>query len=321
MLKLINHSNWQVGLYPGWSQQGQQQLTCVTKASYYFNYKGELKQMNVAHAINEIDSFYADPLQSSLALANEIMPFKQGAEILLTGTAHPRSGARTSTVYCELQAHNFLWKKTLYIFGRRYWKSRLFRYVMSAPELLTPLPLRYEFAFGGNAHNPAGLGYIAPRQKAQGLYLPQIEIGPYFIQHPMDHPLPAGFGPIAAFWQSRLHMPLILDAPCVHGRNAPAHFYNMAPADQRFTAPFYGNEIVRLNGFFPEQQQTIHITLPTLKPHIQWQTAIHCTDLPFNWDTLYINTDEKSLHLTGRAAMFWSFTENAAGTVKITQDI
>lgn len=319
MYQIDNRTDWSVGLYPGWDRQGKRQFTLVIKAGFTFDIRGDLTP--VPHPpIEEIDRYRGEPATSSLAAASEAVPFKEGGELLLSGTAHPPESGRTVT---EVEVGlKFLdgraWSKTLRVFGRRHWKSKLLMAVPGAPEALEPVALIYENAYGGCdqgdpdkpfAANPVGKGHTRKGLKIKDLEMPQIEIGPRFITSPTNRPNPAGFGPVSPLWEPRVTALASMDGArassggCPWGNMAPANIFNAAPADQRFPQPFSGGETLSFKGMIPEVPKGVTIRLPSVRPDVQLFSENRLNTVEVNLDTISVETDKKELNLIFRAAV------------------
>ncbi len=323
MLELANESPFAAGLYPGWDRQRRHQLTLVVKAAWRFTPDGTLEPLDASPLV-ETDAHYGKPHESSLKAADETVPFKEGSEVYLYGTAHPPGEGATHTrvsLAIDFPAgHRF--RKELLVFGARRWRRRMLAWVASEPEPLSPTPLRYENAFGGRHPgnpdseyplNPVGLGYNPSDWKVVNAELPRIEYANRLMAKPSHKPLPAGFGPLPVFWQPRAdEIGEAVEEPERHG-GCPWHeaaeptLHNAAPPDQRFPAPFTGGETIRLAGFFPDRapSQEIAFTLPV--PGVRLHTHIDGVpgELSPVFDTLVIDTDACTVQLVGRAGIPW----------------
>ncbi|WP_181919353.1 DUF2169 domain-containing protein [Alkalilimnicola ehrlichii] len=334
MLELVNDSPWQAGLYSGWDRQAQFQQTLVIKAGFSFDDAGLLTPLTPSAEIQTADAYHGEPEDSSLAAADESVPYKEGGEILLTGTAHPpRPGVRAMETELALaRADAAPWRKVLRIVGRRQWERRLLMWLPSDAVPLEPLPLRYEYAFGGkdpkrgavDERNPAGRGYAKYGRVQKDQPLPQIEQGPKFITSGSHQPEPAGYGPLAPRWASRrMHTPtadneaVTLGLPPYKGP-LPALQHNAAPPDQRFPAPFIGGETLRLRGFFPTTR-TVELTLPTIVPRVRFVLDNQAESVRPVCDTLLIDTDRHQLHLLWRSGFAWSPTSRKVGWVFVSE--
>ena len=179
MLKLQNHTQLTARIYPGYDQNNQHQLTCVIKAGYKFNSQGDLTLMQPSPAIEEIDRYSKSPGESTMIAANEIMPYKNHAEIIIYGTAYPSSNTISAAIYWP---NNTIWHKQLSIIGARTWKKSIIGRRPSKPQPPSALPLNYEYALKTEL-NPIGSD------------LPQI------IEPNAQKKIAGGFAPIPPAWR------------------------------------------------------------------------------------------------------------------------
>lgn len=334
MLELANQSNWTAGLYPGWDADQQYQLTAVCKAGFSFDEQGNLIPLPPDYEIHAADQHLADPLASSLVQASEIAPFKQGSEIYLYGTASPE---RNNLIAMEVGMGMLFtdgreWKKILRVYGPRKWQKTRLNYIMGEPGFVQPIPLQYEYAFGGSnpnddddayATNPIGMGYNSDQRKLLSEALPRIETGPTFMTSPMQKPVPAGFGPLPVFWEPRrsaIGEPVadpFAQGGCPYARTAQKSLHNVAPLDQRFNKPFSGGEVLHLRALLPDvsHKQTVQIVLPTLNPQLFTIINNKAEALSPTCDTVVVNTDEQTLFMIYRAGIPWRMTDRRKGWV------
>ena len=334
MLELANQSNWVAGLYPGWNHEQQYQLTAVFKAGFAFDEHGRLTPLAPDYAIIEADSHHANPLATSLKQAGEIAPFKHGSEIYLYGTAIPE---RDNLIAMEvgmglLFTDGYEWKKILRVFGPRKWQKTKVNYLLGEPGCVEPIPLQYEYAFGGAnpgndddayAANPIGMGYNNDRRKLLSDELPRIEVGPGFMTSPMQKPVPAGFAPLPVFWEPRrseIGEPVtdpFVQGGCPYDRSAQKCLHNVAPRDQRFNKPFDGGEALHLRALVPgvSHKTNVHITLPRLQPQLYTIIDNKAALLSPLCDTVVVNTDEQTLFMIYRAGIPWRMTDRRKGWV------
>ncbi|HHO68607.1 MAG TPA: DUF2169 domain-containing protein [Gammaproteobacteria bacterium] len=341
MLDFENRTAWAGGVYPGWGRDRLPQYTVVFKAAYDFDLDGKLAPRLPAPPIVEADEYFGDPLQTGLKAANETMPYKHGAEMYLYGTAFPPGeGKRVTEVRVGVDfPEGERFRKTLRVFGRREWKQVLMTPVIAGPQPLTPVPLRYERAFGGSNPNdaddvyplnPIGRGLNGKGWKLGNRELPQIEDAGHLITRPSDTPWPAGFGPVPLFWEPRASEagepdPAAAEAgECPYSADAEATLHNYAPADQHFETPFAGGEILHLAGFFKELEAgtAVRIALPVPSPYLFTIVGGKARELQPVCDTLIVDTDERLVQLVCRAAIpadvwasgaGWVVLEDAAG--------
>jgi hypothetical protein len=323
MLQLENKSHWQASLYPAWSVDRKSQITLVIKTGYWFDKRGTITPMGQVPAIEEEDRHYGNPLSTSLAASCETVPFKKGGEILCYGTAHPVE-EQLSVIQTKIglrRGEEDYWTKALRVSGKRSWQRSLLSTSPSEPEVLEePLPLRYEFAYGGKdlrndesgyEANPSGIGFSQTSRHHKDLQVPQIEIGPDYLTSLTQRPIPAGYGPLALHWTPRADLSPKIDEEaltmglCPFAEDLAENFYNAAPEDQRFEKPFTGNETLLLQGLVPgADPHGFVIQLPGEEPKAwvalsereHYQLKLIC-------DTLVVKGDEQEIHLIWRSAI------------------
>lgn len=318
MLEVINHTKLAAGVYPSYSRHGQQQFTAVTKASFEFDQFGRLSQIP-AMPIQEHDEWLGEPDVSSLKSASEIVPFKQGAEILLQGkVVAPHPHYNVIDVELSVQSDHIQWCKPLRIFGERQWKHDHLKSVISFPKSLASLDIRYEHAFGGvcqikqrsYAKNPAGKGYCSRLRAAKTTVLPQIEYADKLMRYPTQKLMPAGYGPIPLQWAPRNKLVNknfwnSLMRGKYPSQSLPENYYNVAPTDQQFSSAFIGGEQISLRGLIKgvSLNRTVKITLPIISPQAKLITGTVNNMLALTCDTCHIDITNNHLSLVWRATI------------------
>jgi hypothetical protein len=303
MLEIINKSPFAANLYPGFDKDYNHQLTCVIKAGFEFNDQGQLYINDTPPDIEETDRFNGERNQSSLLATSEIMPFKHNSEILLYGTAQvPRRDSIITEVSIRIKwPNNKIWQKRLRVFGQRTWQKTLLGTIPSIPKTLQPIPIQYEYAYGGDGYsaNPIGMGFTNKPFGNKNAMLPHIELMPKFINKITDRPTPAGFAPLPSYWQ--------------------AQSYSQAPSDQQFAQPFTGDEIISIKGMLANLPTTQEVTLkfPKTKPDLFLQLDQQQKILDAKCDTVIINTDQQTMYLIWRAGIAWQINDQRNGILII----
>ena len=334
MLELRNDTALAAGLYPGWDRGRRHQLTLVFKAAWRFRVDGTLVPVQPAPPVVEADAHHGAAHETSLSAADETVPFKQGSEVYLYGTAHPASpGAVLAEVAMEIDfPSGERFRKALYVFGPRQWRRGALGWRIEAKGPLEPTPLRYEYAFGGRipgrpgqefGPNPVGLGYNPSEWRLASRELPRIEWPRRLVARPGHKPPPAGFGPLPRFWQPRADEAGEAAADpearggCPWGEAAEPTLHHAAPPDQRFGVPFGGGETLRLAGFACGRGpvRPVTITLPRLAPGVTILAGGAGSGPVPVVDTLVIDTDAMELHLVGRAGIPWRRRDPRRGWV------
>ncbi|MEP4547704.1 MAG: DUF2169 domain-containing protein [Saccharospirillum sp.] len=120
------------------------------------------------------------------------------AEFLVAGSFLSPEPVPGGTVHVECGEC----KKSLAVFGDRYWSTTSFE----GPEPIAELPLTYEQAFGGEnfLSNPVGKGIAGVTYEGVKRYpLPNVEYLDALVSSKNDKPRPASLGNVDVTWQPR----------------------------------------------------------------------------------------------------------------------
>ena len=319
MLKLANNTDSIANIYVGYSHDANAQFTAVVKASFAFTAEGEVKSI-AAVPLQDSDEWCGPPHFSSLTASGEIMPFKEGAEILLSGSVFPPENKyHVMDISLGLQHDKINWQKNLRLFGNRRWERHGLHYQPSHPEFLTPIELSYENSFGGvcpyrsdqsYTANPAGKAFLTREKDWELVQLPSIEYANNLLEKPGQQVMPAGFGAIPLQWSPRTpKLKKEQFASLDGGRHPenlklPLNFYNIAPEDQRFKNKFVGGELIKLRGLIKNVEigKIVELKIPQIKFYAELSSANNI-QVNFNCDTLLIDIDTQQFHLIWRAAI------------------
>ncbi|MBB4225232.1 DUF2169 family type VI secretion system accessory protein [Variovorax guangxiensis] len=281
---------------------------------------------------------------SSLRAATDVLLRKPGADVYVTGTAHALRWTPSSEWHAQLlvrRQEETLLHKALRLTGPRHWSwhEDAAQRGLSDSQPTLAVPLRYELAYGGwgfergddekaqprtHAANPCGTGWFgsaaredhpgARHAAGQPFFGPQIEYAGAPLQHAnQEDAQPAGFGPIARFWQPRLALAGTYDDAWLqrhagqpymdYADDFDERFFQYAPADQVVAGGLRGDESVRMSGFFASAPH-IEFQLPQL-----WIEAL-CRDgdgtersEAMRLDTVHVDLDEMLVHLTWRLTL------------------
>ncbi|WP_028321016.1 DUF2169 family type VI secretion system accessory protein [Desulfatiglans anilini] len=222
----------------------------------------------------EIDLWkYAAKALGPEAVIDLGMPKARG-EVLITGRYFAPDGAPTPAgrVACGLGAI----RKTLYIFGDRFWRrGRSGAWVITDPLPMARMDIMYPNAFGGEGYapNPIGKG-AAPVASGQGdpaWPLPNIEDPRRLIGSQADRPPPAGFGPLDLTWAERFSKAGTYDQEWLQTRfpgfaaDMDWTIFNAAPADQQIEGWFSGDEPFEIDHMHPDRPHQ-QGRLPGIRP-------------------------------------------------------
>lgn len=273
------------------------------------------------------DRYHGEPMLSSLRWESDLAPHKPYCDIILEATAYAPEGAPAKGWYASLQvgAH----RKELLITGPRRWRRQSGGdWQAEFPAPITSLPLRYEYAYGGQVtrydpeggreqteycpENPLGLGYWPDWAQEEAERRDQVPV-PQILAVEDNWPscgqplTPQGFGPICKTWLPRLTLAGTYDESWQKGRwpNLPEDFdfgfWNCAHPDLQIPYPV-GNETVALHNLTPEGRRDFR--LPGYLPLVLVRYGNgDVKETRAKLDTLIIAPDEGRLILVWRATI------------------
>lgn len=276
---------------------------------------------------------------SSLKAAADIELYKPSTDVLITGAVKSFEGKARKEWFGTLRVvrgkKEVLIQKTLRFTGPRWWKHGLLTgWTLSDPELATQVPLRYELAYGGHwinpkekdpdlarrvyDPNPSGSGHFGASHDTGKDYAgPQIELPEKLIGACNRDYIPAGFGPIARFWQPRVRWAGNHDAAWYkqfhesvrdnqfpdYARNFDYRHFQAAPPDQVTPSYLHGDEWIELTGMFANAR-VVDIQLPNIaiQAHVKTKDGRYL-HAPMHLDTVHIDLDILQVHLTWRLTL------------------
>jgi len=162
-----------------------------------------------------------DPLEIEGGELDGELPFyRRGVDVIVVGTAHSPWGEPVPALDVEVTVGSAL-RRTVRVFGDRYWVEGRGGPVMTAPEPFMSMPLTWERAFGGEGEaeagpvaygaNPVGRGFYLSADEALGSLLPNLEDPEQPVRSWEDHPEPVGTGPYKREWSLRMRNALLLE--------------------------------------------------------------------------------------------------------------
>ena len=265
------------------------------------------------------DEYHNQPLTSSVRVDTDLVPKKYAADITLNSVAHAPDGNPTARWLVNIRVGRI--SKQLQVTGPRSWKYGLVNgWQLTRPEPATEVPLRYEYAFGGQYQhrdkvytydkNRVGLGFnsVAAADPSELIPAPQIEDPKNPVLNFGQEYEPAGFGPIPKHCMPRRQLCGTADEDWKRERwpRRPLDFdfryYNCAPRGQIYPGFLRGDEDVWLTGLSPDGP--IEFTLPGISQTVfaLWNdNEINLESM--NLDTLHIDTTKMQVYLTWRLSI------------------
>ncbi|MFT3784282.1 MAG: DUF2169 domain-containing protein [Nibricoccus sp.] len=291
----------------------------IVKASFGIGADGKLRALEKQLPIALSDSYWGDPIVTSLKQAGEVTLAKPSTDILLCGHAYaPRAEATAMDV--RLAVAEVV--KTLRVFGDRAWQCGFFGWKPSAPKPFEKIPLRWEFAFGGTVIapedennreyepcNPVGRGLLPKCTKAEweGRLLPNLEDPRTLIAGPKDRPAPACFAPVCPYWEPRKAYAGTYNevwrkqrAPYLP-KDFDSRFLQVAPRDLITPKYFKGGEPVEVVGATPGAPLRFKLPDPIVDVAFHFNGTARAE--PVNLDTVCIEPDERRMSLVWRSCL------------------
>jgi hypothetical protein len=244
-------------LLPGQSPEGQYVLSVLFKRTYEIVPGKTCVRAETDTKIISGDRFWDDPMNSSVTLESDFVPWKVATDVVLNGRAYAPKGKATSAFLAGLEVGAV--RKQVSIIG-----DRIARYTGGVPAFTDPQPvatvdLRYENAYGGAdiysdrklpclyARNPVGKGFAIrnARETVDQLALPNLEdpsdrLTPERLccghfMHWERQPMPQSFGWFAKTWQPRASFAGILPADRATEQEMRKMYAQAVPPEQRAT--------------------------------------------------------------------------------------
>lgn len=223
-----------------WRMDSRTHLTIALKARFAFRHDTMMVVTSPVPLATR-DQHIADDPTRSLVEASDMVPYREQADVWLTGRAYAPAGrpVAVSVVRMALYRHGqALLDKSLHVYGERKASD-------VEPKPFESLPITYELAYGGVGFddNPVGVG------------ADERDLAPSIV-HPEDAERVAGFGPISRYWKlrrgqlsTRTRRKLETVVPDVPP-GFDWSYFQAAPADQRLSY-LSGDEWLVLDGMHP----------------------------------------------------------------------
>ncbi|TVP80340.1 MAG: DUF2169 domain-containing protein, partial [Gemmatimonadales bacterium] len=208
-MEVVNPEGLGVGLVPGRIGFPAHSMTVVVKSVWALE-AGRLKTHLPEHPLQiptgdlpagEDDGEAGAPLRH----ANDLLPWKPRADLLLVGHCHPpgMQAVRQCPVHFQVGSTGL----TLDVHGDRWWDGSGVRPVATRATPFHSMPLTWDRAWGGPGvpENPAGkgAGTIRLPDGGEAWPLPNVERADQPLRAPDQGPTPGSFGPIPVTWAPR----------------------------------------------------------------------------------------------------------------------
>ncbi|MCG8671482.1 MAG: DUF2169 domain-containing protein [Pseudomonadales bacterium] len=303
-MEIINDTPFNFGLLPGRIFFPEHSLTLMVKGTFDL---GHQKSPGVSEeqAFPEGDVFYEgdDEGKGSVFYESDFAYAKTSADCFLVGHCQGAEAARVRRVDFKIGDR----LKSLAVFGERQWTGGN---TMTEPQFFDAIPLRYEYALGGDGfeENPVGKG--ATNQQAQGYVLPNIEYADQLMQSPNSRPPLAGFGAINRNWAPRNRKLGTYTNHYVKERwpwfpeDFDWSYFNSSPVDQQIKPFLQGDESMIVTSMHRD-----HELFETKLPGLRVRLFVSTTEIPnveyfsevkTNLDTLWVNMDDLTMRLVWR---------------------
>lgn len=342
MADIENHT----GVPHFWFEQtgpaGQRLDVLVVRASFDFARDGapitlarEQQPIVLGDSFNgPVDS---DPMRAVIENDGDLLPFKPGTDVLVTGHAQAPGGLARPSWEASLRVGQT--GKFLRLHGPRQFQKRWYGWRLGPAKPVTSVPLDYRLAFGGCIDipaallsgeqadvikypgNPAGCGWL-PKPAAlkhfgkpvrnyiskwinnqKELPAPQIEAAHASVRYPYDHLAPQGLSAIARWWAPRQAYQGSYDENWRATRypllpeDFDSRYYQCAHPDLVIEPHLLGDERVTLEGLLPTKQV---MRLPGWRPIavVKRASGERTISLPV-LDTVRFQLDQ------GQASLVW----------------
>lgn len=287
-----------------WYQQsgpeGERQDVLVLRGTFDFGVNGRpMKLAAVQRPIVYGDATDSrvpgDLIRSVIVDDGDLVPYKPGTDILVTGCASAPEGKPTKDWVAAIRVGNI--EKALRLHGPREFKYSAVGWTVGATTPVTSVPLDYRLAFGGCidvpaeltkdgepdwvrlTSNPAGSGWL-PRpetfskltkgarshvekwiQAQKVLAAPQIEDAFIPVRTPYSNAAPAGMTAIARWWAPRVGLQGKFDDEWRRVRypllpkDFNARYFQCASAGLVASPRLAGDETVTMVGLLPQRRE------------------------------------------------------------------
>ena len=311
-MQIFNETGLKVAWTPWQVRPPQESLTLIVKGLFRMVPGGTAALLpDDEKALPSGDLFTDEDPARGLEQAGDFAPYKPRADLILSGSCHTPGAAPAET--CTVAFAVGTWRKSLSVFGDRFWVGDGSQWQLSRPRPFTEKPIGYPFAFGGPgfAANPVGRGTEVRRDPSgrQVVALPNVELPGQGIRSPADRPPPAGFGPVSPLWAPRSSVAGTYSEAWQQTRwpYFPEDFdwghFNAAPPDQQLDGFLAGDETLGFENLHPAHP-SFGTRLPGLRARCFLVAMLDgkekFREVPLRLDTLSVEMQPERLSLVWR---------------------
>ncbi|MFS8180628.1 DUF2169 domain-containing protein [Pseudovibrio denitrificans] len=306
------------------------------------------------------DEYYGEVNVSSVRYPSDFVPYKPKTDLVISATTWAPDGKPASSWLAGVRftsADGIVSEKVLRVFGPRFWipkwkrslseeeklnwrkyKNLFLGWELSEAKPITKLPIRYEFAYGGELSkdadgipvreafesNPIGRGYIDPHwsDHTAPVPAPQIEDPDDPITDPYRQYAPQGFGPIPPAWLPRRPLGGTYDEAWIaNGGNCwpedyDFEFHNSCSPSLRAQGHIHSDLKIELVNLHPSKQNWC-IDFKDMSPICFLEHEnLDPKFLRMNLDSLFLEVDEENLE-DPRAFCTWRLLFHPTETLGI----
>ena len=237
-MDFTNHTPFPALAFAGIDPHGHTFHVLVLRQTLTFA-TGALEYADEQAPLREEDEFFGEPHVSSVRQESDLCHYKPKCDVLVNATAYAPGGHALPRFTVGLKitgaTRRTVLEKHLTVTGPRDWEKTLFSWKLRAPEPITTLPLRDEFAYGGTCR-------IAAEDPAAARVKPEFRLTPaQQAQHPdpanlpLSHTVyeenPRGLGYTEAWHRDALKLTRIA-APQIEDPNDPVVAFDKHYAPQ-----------------------------------------------------------------------------------------
>lgn len=301
---------------------GREHLVIVAKATWQIPAAGQRARPIAPLPLAYTDEFHGEPGLSPMRYGADFARFKPRCDVLFDAVAHAPDGEPVRGLRAGFRVGTL--QKEIKVLGPRRWKREPGRFVASAPEPFTEMPLHYGFAYGGTRpfvkdgqeladallQNPDGIGWGGPNTLDQldGAPAPSLESFDDPVSSPDGAHAPVALGAVVRHAASRAQYAGTYDAkwraevfPFLP-EDFDERYHQCAPLDQQIDYPRGGEPVGLLN--LVRGRREVHFQLPRFEAiKVRVLRTDYSVDLPdCVVDTLYFEPEHGRFSAVWRAS-------------------